>query len=97
MKKCSDFKLDYNFNDPQATQKTLKALKKFLKTQKESKDMTVGEMITAVDPDLYENFSRGDKCRIGRYISTLHIKGLLPELEKGKKKGVTNTYRKVKK
>ncbi|MCM1508471.1 MAG: hypothetical protein NC177_15280 [Ruminococcus flavefaciens] len=94
MKKYSNFKLNYNFKDKKATQKALKAIKKFLKTQQKIEDMTVGEMITTVDYNLYEDFSRGDKCRIGRDISTLYNKGLLPELEKGKKKGVTNTYHK---
>lgn len=97
MKKYYNFKLDYNFNDKKAKQKTLNALNKFLKTHKTSEDMTVGEMITAVDSDLYQKFSRGDKCRIGRYISKLYNKGLIPEFEKGKKKGVTNTYHKIKK
>ena len=88
-----NFKLNYNFNDPQAMKKALEALYEYIETtHTPCKDMRVRDMIKAVNLELYDSFSRGDKCRVGRGLSTFYNKGLIPELERGKKKGSTNTY-----
>lgn len=59
-------------------------------------DYTVKEIIRSIDENFYNGLSRGDKCRVGRGISTLYNKGQIFYLDRGGTKGVTNTYHVVK-
>lgn len=54
---------------------------------------TVKEIICSVDAELYERLSRGDKCRVGKFISNRFQAGCYSEICRGENKGVTKTYR----
>ena len=56
------------------------------------KQLRVRDIIEMNRPGLYQQLSRGDKCRVGRAVSKLYNQGMLPHLTRGKKKGSTNTY-----
>lgn len=93
-RKYSNFQLNWNFNDKKALTKAKRAVRVWIRnnTAGTTNDMRVKDIICKVNPKMYENLSRGDKCRVGRAISTLYNKGYYPELDRGEKKGATNTY-----
>lgn len=93
----SIFVLDYNFSNPIALDRALEVVEEFIDLNKEgSLDYTVKEIIRSIDADFYNGLTRGDKCRVGRGISTLYNKGQIFYLDRGSEKGVTNTYHVVK-
>lgn len=94
-RKYQNFQLDWNFHDKKALTKAKRAIRIWIRTHEAegtTKDVRIRDMITEIAPKMYNNFSRGDKCRIGRAISILYALDYYPELSKGQKKGVTNTY-----
>lgn len=93
----SIFVLDYNFSNPIALDRALEVVEEFIDLNKEgSLDYTIKEIIRSIDADFYNGLTRGDKCRVGRGISTLYNKGQIFYLDRGSEKGVTNTYHVVK-
>ena len=60
---------------------------------KTGESCTVKEIICSVDTELYERLSRGDKCRVGKFISNRLQAGCYSEICRGENKGVTKTYR----
>lgn len=89
------FKLDWNFNYEKALDKAVKTVKRWIAKNRKIKSdfsLRIRDMMMEIAPDIYEAFSRGDKCRVGRAISIMFDYGYFPELCRGKKKGVTNTY-----
>lgn len=93
----SIFVLDYNFSNPTALDRALEVVEEFIDLNKEgSLDYTIKEIIRSIDADFYNGLTRGDKCRVGRGISTLYNKGQIFYLDRGSEKGVTNTYHVVK-
>lgn len=93
----SIFVLDYNFSNPIALDRALEVVEEFIDLNKEgSLDYTIKEIIRSIDADFYNGLTRGDKCRVGRGISTLYNKGQIFYLDRGCEKGVTNTYHVVK-
>ena len=93
----SIFVLDYNFSNPIALDRALEVVEEFIDLNKEgSLDYTIKEIIRSIDADFYNGLTRGDKCRVGRGISTLYNKGQIFYLDRGSEKGVTNTYHLVK-
>lgn len=94
---ASIFVLDYNFSNPIALDRALEVVEEFIDLNKEgSLDYTIKEIIRSIDADFYNGLTRGDKCRVGRGISTLYNKGQIFYLDRGSEKGVTNTYHVVK-
>lgn len=93
-KKYANFQLDWNFHDKNALSNAKKAVSKWINTNEDTatKDVRVKDMMVEVMPDKYNNLSLGDKCRVGKAISSMFNQGYFPELERGKKKGSTNTY-----
>lgn len=82
------FVLSYEFSDPNAMDQATDLIEEFLQKFSDTKqNLTVKEMIVAVDAEFYKNLTRGDKCRVGRSFSTLYNQGLIPFLERGEKKG----------
>ena len=61
-------------------------------SMKKAEELRVRDIIEMHRPGLYQLLSRGDKCRVGRAISRLYNQGMLPHLNRGKKKGSTNLY-----
>lgn len=93
----SIFVLDYKFANPCAMDRALEIIEEFIDLNSGgSLDYTVKEIIRSIDENFYNGLSRGDKCRVGRGISTLYNKGQIFYLDRGSTKGVTNTYHVVK-
>ena len=93
----SIFVLDYQFANPIAMDRALEIVEEFIDLNKDGTlDYTVKEIIRSIDEKFYNGLSRGDKCRVGRGISTLYNKGQIFYLDRGGTKGVTNTYHVVK-
>ncbi len=89
----NSFKLNWNFKDKNALLKAIRAITIWIRKQNgTSKNLRIKDMILAINPKMYNNFSRGDKCRIGRAISILYNNGAFPGLQRGNKNGATNTY-----
>ena len=87
------FVLDYQFANPIAMDRALEIVEEFIDLNKDGTlDYTVKEIIRSIDENFYNGLSRGDKCRVGRGISTLYNKGQIFYLDRGGTKGVTNTY-----
>lgn len=89
------FELDWNFCNPYALDETIKAMDEWIKKSRHDntrKSLRVRDVMMEIVPDVYENFSGGDKCRVGKAVSIMFNLGYYPELCRGKKKGVTNTY-----
>lgn len=84
------FILDYNYANTKLAKKAIRCVARCRTTDK--KDLRVKDIIEINRPGLYRKLSRGDKCRVGRAISTMINLGRLPHLSRGKKKGATNTY-----
>ena len=90
---AKDFVLDYNFSDLHAMDFAIEAVREYIAEHDETDGAaTVKEMILAIDEDFYNGLTRGDKCRVGRGISTLVNQGEIDFLERGEKRGSTNTY-----
>ena len=92
--KYPNFKLDWNINNPVDFEKALNQVEDYANQNTGSgPDIKVKEM---VDSKLYNKLSRGDKCRLGRAVSYEYNKGSYSDsLERGEKKGSTNTYHKI--
>lgn len=91
----TEFKLDWNFSDETALDKTIRIVKEWIKINIElgtKLSLRVKDMMLEIAPDIYEAFSRGDKCRVGRAVSIMYNEGYFSELCRGKKNGATNTY-----
>ena len=96
MKAMKSFELDWNFADPYAIEKMLDAVERWLnihRTRKPGKDVRIRDIMLEIAPEVYLGFTRGDKCRVGKAFSVYYNLGLFPEFQRGKPKGVTNTYR----
>lgn len=93
-RKHANFQLDWKFNDPNALCNVKEAMTQWINKHlgTVTKDVRVRDIMIEIMPKTYESLSRGDKCRVGKAISYLFNKGNYPELERGRKKGVTNTY-----
>ena len=92
--KYPNFELDWNINNPLDFDKALEEVTIYANRDSgPGPDIKVKEM---VDPDLYNKLSRGDKCRLGRAVSYAYNNGkYFGSLERGEKKGSTNTYHKI--
>ena len=92
--KYPNFELDWNINNPKDFKNALNQVDKYADLDTGAvPDVKVKEM---VDPDLYNKLSRGDKCRLGRAVSYAYNNGKYSgSLERGEKKGSTNTYHKI--
>lgn len=84
------FILDYNYANTKLAKKAIRCVEGCRTTGK--KDLRVKDIIEMNYPGLYRKLSRGDKCRVGRVVSTMFNLGRLPHLSRGIKKGATNTY-----
>ena len=94
-RKYKHFELNWNFHDKNALAKAVKAVKRWIKihsADEEKKDFKVRDMIIEINSEMYNDFSRGDKCRVGKAISIMYNQREFPEIERGEKKGATNTY-----
>ena len=88
-----DFELNYNFSNLLAMDLAFDAVLKYIEDHDETdSEVTVKEMILEMDKNFYNGLTRGDKCRVGRGISTLVNQGVIDCLERGEKRGSTNTY-----
>lgn len=89
------FELNWNWCDPNALDKAYVAVEKWIRKNQElgtTGDFRIRDMIVEMEPEMYAGFSRGDKCRVGRALSTMYNNGYLKALQRGAKKGATNTY-----
>ena len=87
------FELNYNFSNILAMDLAIDAVMQYITEHNETDGAaTVKEMILAMDENFYNGLTRGDKCRVGRGISKLVNQGEIHFLERGEKKGSTNTY-----
>lgn len=84
------FVLTYNYTNKKLAQMAIACVIRCRSTH--GKQLRVRDIIEMNRPGLYQQLSRGDKCRVGRAVSKLYNQGMLPHLTKGKKKGSTNTY-----
>lgn len=57
--------------------------------------MKVKDVVKDIDPSLYDKLSRGDKCRVGRAVSTKYSADCYDGIRRGVKKGSTKTYKKI--
>ena len=88
-----DFTLDYEINNYKDFDESLKAVAEYdANYSSNDKAVTVKQMIEKVKPGHYDKLSRGDKCRVGRAVSFNYSQGRYENLERGAKKGNTNTY-----
>ena len=87
------FKLNWDINNVPDFNNALDVFKHWAQNNKScNKSYSVKDVIKKIDSQLYDRLSRGDKCRLGRAVSTLYNNYVFPELKRGKKKGSTNTY-----
>lgn len=86
----NNFFLTYNYADIKLSLKAIRCVERCKTTG--GKDLRVRDIIEINCPGLYQKLSRGDKCRVGRAVSTMFNLGMLSHLSRGKKKGATNTY-----
>ncbi|WP_295219079.1 hypothetical protein [Ruminococcus sp.] len=86
----NQFCLTYRYTNAKLSQQAIACVARCRSTH--GKPLRVRDMIELSRPGLYHQLSRGDKCRVGRAISTLYNQGKLPYFQRGKQKGVTNTY-----
>ena len=84
------FYLTYNYTNARQSRMAIACVIKCKNTY--GKQLRVRDIIEMHRPGLHQLLSRGDKCRVGRAISRLYNQGMLPHLNRGKKKGSTNTY-----
>ena len=84
------FYLTYNYTNARRSRMAIACVIRCKNTY--GKQLRVRDIIEMHRPGLYQLLSRGDKCRVGRAISRLYNQGMLPHLNRGKKKGSTNTY-----
>ena len=83
------FVLTYNYTNKKLAQMAIACVIRCRSTH--GKQLRVRDIIEMNRPGLYQQLSRGDKCRVGRSVSKLYNQGMLPHLTRGKKKGSTNT------
>ena len=81
------FVLTYNYTNQKLAQMAIACVIRCRRKQ-----LRVRDIIEMNRPGLYQQLSRGDKCRVGRAVSKLYNQGMLSHLTRGKKKGSTNTY-----
>ena len=94
MKKYKNFQLDWNINDIDKFNQALDAVDEWAGNSiRTGIDVTVKDIINEIQPNLYDELSRGDKCRVGRAVSCKYNNGCYDNVERGNKKGATNTYR----
>lgn len=94
MKKYENFQLDWNINDIDRFNQALDAIDEWAGNSiRTGVDVTVKDIINEIQPDLYDELSRGDKCRVGRAVSYKYNNNCYDNVERGNKKGATNTYR----
>lgn len=92
-RKYADFQLDWNFNDKEKADSAINAVNDWVNHADSSiGDSRVKDMINEINPALYDELSRGDKCRVGKAVSKMFSEGCYPGLARGDKKGSTNTY-----
>ncbi len=84
------FVLTYNYTNKKLAQMAIACVIRCRSTH--GKQLRVRDIIEMNRPGLYQQLSRGDKCRVGRAVSKLYNQGMLPHLTRGKKKDSTNTY-----
>ena len=84
------FYLTYNYTNARRSRMAIACVIRCKNTY--GKQLRVRDIIEMHRPGLYQLLSRGDQCRVGRAISRLYNQGMLPHLNRGKKKGSTNTY-----
>ena len=84
------FVLTYNYANKKLAQMAIACVIRCRSTH--GKQLRVRDIIEMNRPGLYQQLSRGDKCRVGRAVSKLYNQGMLPHLTRRKKKGSTNTY-----
>ena len=84
------FYLTYNYTNARRSRMAIACVIRCKNTY--GKQLRVRDIIEMHRPGLYQLLSRGDKCRVGRAISRLYNQGMLPHLNRGKKKGSTNPY-----
>lgn len=84
------FVLTYNYTNQKLAQMAIACVIRCRSTH--GKQLRVRDIIEMNRPRLYQQLSRGDKCRVGRAVSKLYNQGMLPHLTRGKKKDSTNTY-----
>ena len=82
------FYLTYNYTNARRSRMAIAYVIRYKNTY----GKRVWDIIEMHRPGLYQLLSRGDQCRVGRAISRLYNQGMLPHLNRGKKKGSTNTY-----
>lgn len=91
--KSNNFELDWNINNLDDFYEALNAVDSYDDALTGQRNVTVKDMVSDINPELYSKLSRGDKCRLGRAVSQKHANGDYYHLTKNeKKKGVTNTY-----
>ena len=81
--------LTYNYTNARRSRMAIACVIRCKNTYE--KQLRVRDIIEMHRPGLYQRLSRGDKSRVGRAISRLYNQGMLPHLNRGKKKGSTNT------
>ncbi len=84
------FYLTYNYTNARRSRMAIACVIRCKNTY--GKQLRVRDIIEMHRPGLHQLLSRGDQCRVGRAISRLYNQGMLPHLNRGKKKGSTNTY-----
>lgn len=93
MKKYENFELNWNINN---YDDFIAALSLFddwaLNGAVNGEEFKVKEIIQNADPDLYDKLSRGDKCRVGRAVSTRFANHYYYGIDRGNDNGATKTY-----
>ena len=84
------FYLTYNYTNARRSRMAIACVIRCKNTY--GKQLRVRDIIEMHRPGLYQRLSRGDQCKVGRAISRLYNQGMLPHLNRGKKKGSTNPY-----
>ena len=93
MKKYKDFELDWKINNYADFIAALSIFDNWaLNGTVTGEEFKVKEIIQNADPDLYDRLSRGDKCRVGRAVSTRFANHYYYNIDRGEDKGATKTY-----
>lgn len=96
MRKYENFILDWNINNQADFNNALDIFEDWANNGKiDGKDMKVKDVVKSTDPSLYDKLSSGDKCRVGRAVSTKYSAGYYSGIHRGNNKGVTKTYQKI--
>lgn len=95
MMKYHNFQLDWNINNVSDFIDALDIFDSWAaRGTVTGEDVRVKDVITKANPALYDNLSRGDKCRVGKAVSIKYDNYMYNGVVRGKNKGVTRTYKK---